>query len=89
MSAMIAAVPSTSSTSRGSHVGSACGANAACAARRYAPTSPPAPPAPTIFITKSIGNATRPRATAAIGTTTIATEIATANAISRGRTRQR
>ncbi len=37
------AAPSTSTARRGSHVGSAAGANAASATRRYAPTSPAAP----------------------------------------------
>ncbi len=81
---MIPAVPSTSSTSRGSQVGSACGANAACASRRYAATRPAAPLTPTIFSTKSIGNTISPSATAAIGRATMASEIASAQAIRRG-----
>ena len=49
--------PSTSSTSRGSQVGSASGANAASASAQIrGRRSPDAPPTPTIFSTKSIGN---------------------------------
>jgi len=43
---------------------------------------------PTILSRKSIGKTIRPRATAAIGTATIASEIATAQAMTRGTIRQ-
>src|SRR5476651_858300 len=78
------AVPNTSSTSLGSQVGSASGANAACANRRYADTRLAAPLTPTIFRTKSIGNTIRPSATAATGMATMATDTARAHTMTFG-----
>ena len=66
------AAPRTSTTSRGSQVGSPSGANAACAICTYQEVSPP-PPTPTIFRTKSIGNTTSPTTIASSGTATSAT----------------
>src|SRR5438445_5578299 len=77
------AAPSTSTASRGSHVGKPSGANADSAVWTYHAASPDAPLAPTIFSTKSMGKTMSAIAITAIGVATTARATAIAHTAKR------